>query len=346
MKKYFLSNAGNGGIVKHIILFFLVVINCSVNTFGQTTSSNIDSIWVNHGATQNNQSGMLINIKFTINGMQNRQGICAAWFYFSDGTPLKINNSQYSTPDGSFTVQERFNPIYDNAVYNGFKLFMPYSALNMINMSIGSHNLMFMVGIFDHNNMQIASSSYQNFNYNKTNNTVESNKKQPEVDECEQKKKAHATSPKYTETECKQSGQLLPNGCYCRQTHRGTWAVADKNGNNITSNIYESIVMMPNGSYKVENHRYTWAVLDSNGKAITGNTYAGITYLSNGDHAVYLLHPNNGETMTIVDLCGKVITRSYDCGSKCAELLENGNLRVQDRNGRWSVIDQKGNRLF
>jgi len=152
-------------LVKQIFLF-LVFICFSVNIFGQTTSSKVERIWIDHDVTQNNQRGMIIHVKFTIDGMLNKQGICAVWFYNSNESPLKTNNNnRYKTSSGNATVQENFRPSYANAVYNDFTLFMPYSELNL---GSGTNNLKLKVGIIDHNDRQVTISAFQSFSYNNT----------------------------------------------------------------------------------------------------------------------------------------------------------------------------------
>jgi len=132
----------------------------SQTTTEQTTTGKIEKIWITQNVSQNGQKGMIIHVKFSVKGMQNKQGNCVVWFYFSDGTKLKDNNGRYKTSDGQVANREDFRPWYENHSYDDFKIFMPYDELHL---KKGKHKLKLEVGVFDQNNKRIANSNYALF---------------------------------------------------------------------------------------------------------------------------------------------------------------------------------------
>jgi len=84
-------------------------------------------------------------------------------FYYSNGTVLKDSNNLYKATDGQVSVSSNFIPIFETSTFNDFVMFMPYDELHLIK---GNHRLKFNVGIFDHNNRQIATSNYVYFYVN------------------------------------------------------------------------------------------------------------------------------------------------------------------------------------
>ena len=126
-------------------------------------SGEIENIWVDHNVIQNNQKGMLIHVKFSIENMQNKQGYCNAYFHFDNGNKLMDNNGYYNTTDGQVSVGRYFTPPYASATYSDFELFLPYSELHMAR---GSYNLKFDVALF-HNRKQLTISDYVSFTYSR-----------------------------------------------------------------------------------------------------------------------------------------------------------------------------------
>ena len=92
----------------------------------------IRSIWVDHNISDSyGNNGMKIHIKFDINGMLNRRGQAAAYFYYTNGNPLKDSNGRCSTPNGNVATHVDFTPNYENCTFNDLSIFMPYSELHM-----------------------------------------------------------------------------------------------------------------------------------------------------------------------------------------------------------------------
>ncbi|MDL2223244.1 hypothetical protein LJB98_04000 [Bacteroidales bacterium OttesenSCG-928-M11] len=141
------------------------------NTSGQSTSGEIEKTWVEFDVYEGGEKGMKIHVKFSAKGMLYKQGTCNVWFYYSDGSKLKNSNNRYGTTDGQVAVHDNFKPGYENAVYNDYKLFIPYDELHL---GKGKHNLKFYVGIHDNNKKQIAESDFYHFEF--TNSSTTTNK--------------------------------------------------------------------------------------------------------------------------------------------------------------------------
>jgi len=154
-----LKNQMNSGNFATKLMLLCLMLFISVGVWGQT-SAEIEKVWIDFDVYESNQKGMRIHLKFTVDGMLNKQGTCNAWFYMSDGTALKDYNNSYKTTAGTVSTWENYKPGYASAVYNDFKLFIPYSELHL---AAGSHSLKFHIGIFDNSGKQIAISEYQNF---------------------------------------------------------------------------------------------------------------------------------------------------------------------------------------
>ena len=73
---------------------------------------------------------MKIHIKFDINGMLNKRGQTAVYFYYTNGNPLKDTNERFCTLDGNVATQVDFTPNYENCTFNDLSIFMPYSELH------------------------------------------------------------------------------------------------------------------------------------------------------------------------------------------------------------------------
>ena len=125
----------------------------------------IENIWIEFNVLdKSSRRGMRIHIKFRVDRMLNKTGRCDIYFWHSDGAVLKGgNNRLYITPDGNVAVAEGFTPNHEECVFNDFVIFMPHEEFHLPH---GSHNLQFMVRLFDHNNEQIAISNYIHFNLN------------------------------------------------------------------------------------------------------------------------------------------------------------------------------------
>ena len=112
-------------------------------------SASISNVWVDHNVYENGVKGMKIHVKFDVNGMLNKKGQIAAYFYNSNGNPLKDSNNSYCSVDGNVSAGSSFTPNYENCRFNDFTIFMPYSELHLTYPSGNSISCYFMVTIWN-----------------------------------------------------------------------------------------------------------------------------------------------------------------------------------------------------
>ena len=117
-----------------------------------------------HNVFQSDQPGIQINLNFSI---KNRKGIgCRAVIYFCDENqnPLQDINQRFKTVNNEVSVGSTFKPGFDEAFYNNYILFMPYSELDQKD---GDYTLGFTVKIYDEVTQTfLASSPNMLFRYN------------------------------------------------------------------------------------------------------------------------------------------------------------------------------------
>ena len=106
----------------------------------------IQRLWVDHNILEDGRKGMRIHLEFTTHNLLNIECEAAAYFYYSNGTPLRDFNSSYRDVSGDVSHGERFTPPYYDTRYSDFTMFMPYDELHM---SQGQHSLKFMVQMYD-----------------------------------------------------------------------------------------------------------------------------------------------------------------------------------------------------
>lgn len=116
----------------------LINITQSGNT---SPRAEIERVWVDHSVYQNGVKGMRIHVKFTVDNMNGKTIYAYALFYYGDNvTPLhdaygnNLSFSSYGTPN------------YDGCRFDDFKIFVPYSGLNM-QPGAGSVDLSFDISI-------------------------------------------------------------------------------------------------------------------------------------------------------------------------------------------------------
>lgn len=105
---------------------------------------------------------------FTISNAKSIGCHAVAYFYTSEGVPLKDYNNLYNTSGGTVASTVDFKPGYDVAVYNSsqvdFNINLPYTELHLPQ---GFYHLQYKVVLFDNKWTQIASSGLYNFDYTK-----------------------------------------------------------------------------------------------------------------------------------------------------------------------------------
>lgn len=119
------------------------------------SSANIQDVTVDYDTTKFGQTGMLIHVKFLVDGMNGTKGRAIAYFYDQTGQELTNHSSTDLSADGLFKYQARddqlivwdyFTPVYDSAQFNDFQLFLPYSTIELPS---GSYHLKFRFELVD-----------------------------------------------------------------------------------------------------------------------------------------------------------------------------------------------------
>jgi len=104
----------------------------SYNSTSSRVSGSIRNIWIDHNVSDSyGNKGMRIHVKFDINGMLNRTGQAAAYFYYANGNPLRDTNGSNRTSDGNVATHVNFTPNYENCTFNDLSIFMPYTELHL-----------------------------------------------------------------------------------------------------------------------------------------------------------------------------------------------------------------------
>jgi hypothetical protein len=118
-------------------------------------SATIQDVSADYDITKFGQKGMLIHVKFLVDGMKDLKGRVIAYFSDQGGKVLTSTDSKdlstdglfkYQASDGQLIVWDYFTPIYDDAQFNDFQLFLPYSAIEL---STGTYHLQFRAQIVD-----------------------------------------------------------------------------------------------------------------------------------------------------------------------------------------------------
>ena len=130
-------------------------------------SGEIKDITVEHNVYNGDVKGMNILVDFDVRGMKGIDGKLSAYFYYQDGNKLMDTNQKYNAEDGHTAASVTFKPGYDIATYTDYKIFMPYSELEV---GAGEHHLKFICNIWEYSSgsaSKVAISQYVNFKLTK-----------------------------------------------------------------------------------------------------------------------------------------------------------------------------------
>jgi hypothetical protein len=85
---------------------------------------------VQHQVTQNGQKGMLVTTTFAVKNLLKMPARLYVNFYHANGIGLQPTDFTNKNPiTKQLSVSESFKPIFDNALYEDFKCFIPYSIM-------------------------------------------------------------------------------------------------------------------------------------------------------------------------------------------------------------------------
>ncbi len=101
-----------------------------VKSISIPASANVKDIYVEHDVTVNGEKGINVVCSFDVS-MLGTDGICAAYIYNADGTPLKDTNKRYSTSNGYVANHTVFTPQGFSSSFDNLKIFFPYSELHI-----------------------------------------------------------------------------------------------------------------------------------------------------------------------------------------------------------------------
>lgn len=124
----------------------------------------INDLAFKYDAEQDGEIGLEIIIDFEALNLRGQGGQAVAYFYFGDESnrPLLDFNDRYVTPYGTVGTGRTFTPATNNATYDDFNLFIPYSELHM---APGAYNLKFYVVIWTNNGTALTTSEWIYFLY-------------------------------------------------------------------------------------------------------------------------------------------------------------------------------------
>ncbi len=104
----------------------------SQNTPNGNHSANIESVWIEQNVTSGGQLGINVHVKFTVAGLNGKEGKVSTYYYDSSNNAIRDTNGSYCTSGDNPVVATSgdFKPGYDNSRYDDFKVFIPYSELH------------------------------------------------------------------------------------------------------------------------------------------------------------------------------------------------------------------------
>ncbi len=113
---------------------------------------------------EKNQKGILIHLVFGIDGYTKSECRAVAYFYDSNGDPLKDFDDRFSTEDGRVSTGTDFSPGYDETQYEDLQLFIPYSQFHL---PAGHYELSYYVTLWDMKDAinALAESEAENFEF-------------------------------------------------------------------------------------------------------------------------------------------------------------------------------------
>ena len=123
-------------------------------------SAKIESIRLEHGVKNNNQSGMYVRMKVTTFGYKDRGLSAVAYIDSPKGVGVKDTNGRHCTVSGKVAFSLDFKPPYDTAVYDNFQIFMPYDEMHLLE---GKRDYFCRVFIFEQGGGWVTNSDYVEF---------------------------------------------------------------------------------------------------------------------------------------------------------------------------------------
>lgn len=127
-----------------------------------TATCVLKDISVTHNVIVNGKYGLEVNGSFRIDNALGKNCRFVAYFYNSDGTPLKDFDNTFKTTNGNVAVGTDCVPRYTAAEFTNVKLYLPYDQLHM---KPGHHNLKLEISVWDEQRRELASGGATYFTY-------------------------------------------------------------------------------------------------------------------------------------------------------------------------------------
>lgn len=149
----------SGSLEKKITVTQYGTYSSNSNNYSSTyVTATIKRVWVNHNVYEDGKYGMRIHVNFSVNGMYNRTGQVAVYFYYANGNPIRDTNYNFRTVDNNVAVSRDFKPRYSNSNYSDFEIFMPYDEIHVYRTS----SCYFTISIWN-GNTEVTSSNKTSF---------------------------------------------------------------------------------------------------------------------------------------------------------------------------------------
>lgn len=127
------------------------------------------------------------------------------------------------------------------------------------------------------------------------------------------------------------------------KTNKSTYFVIDKNGK-VLYEQKDQMINLGEGRLAFQNDNGKWGMLDKNGNEIVGATYGSIAPFTEG--LALVTHHSNGKVGYIDTKGNEVIEIQYAAGAQCYEGLIWVRRYNSNGDGKWLLIDKKGNEKF
>lgn len=127
------------------------------------------------------------------------------------------------------------------------------------------------------------------------------------------------------------------------KTNKSTYFVIDKNGK-VLYEQKDQMINLGEGRLAFQNDNGKWGMLDKNGNEIVGATYGSIAPFTEG--LALVTHHSNGKVGYIDTKGNEVIEIQYADGAQCYEGLIWVRRYNSNGDGKWLLIDKKGNEKF
>ncbi|HET6312754.1 MAG TPA: CHAT domain-containing protein [Chloroflexia bacterium] len=128
-------------------------------------SAHIESVTLEHNLyNAEGVKGMEINVVFTTENLKDVVLPVNVYFSWPDGTKIVSMDGTYQAPDNQVGVSKSAQPGYVSSRYDDFKIFMPYSELEM-DFRADTFDIQLQVIIFDDKSVELTRSAYIPFSY-------------------------------------------------------------------------------------------------------------------------------------------------------------------------------------